>query len=236
MSEFSTARRFEGRAGELLKETEARGEPVYGIKPWYCSASIIEDGAKVAFIGANPGGGPRSEEDDKRLGYLERPYDQKYRYNAWLDDRHWEDGGQHQRRVIEAFEVLFGRQGRDILRDAACFNVVPLRTGNVAGLSRWTWERGVDWAMVVLEHVGPEVIVCNGNGSGRSAWNVFSDPQFGIVELEEAKVYGTFRLKRGRVARGKLAGAQVIGLPHLARMRSVPHLSDAALRLGFPSS
>ena len=232
MADFPTARHFERRAKQILKEAEARGEPVYGIKPWYCSASIIESGAKVAFIGANPGGGPQSEEDDRRLGYLKRPYDQKSPYNAWLDDRHWEgDGSRHQQRAIEAFEVLFGSQGRDILREAACFNVVPLRTGNVASLTQVTWNRGVGWAMEVLEHIAPEIIVCNGNGSGRSAWNVFSGLQPGT---EEAKVYGTFRLKRGRVARGKLAGAEVIGLPHLARMRSVPRLRDAARRLGFP--
>ena len=232
MADFPTARHFERRAKQILKEAEARGEPVYGIKPWYCSASIIEGGAKVAFVGANPGGGPQSEEDDRRLGYLERPYDQKSPYNAWLDDRHWEgSGSQHQQRAIEAFEILFGRHGRDVLRNAACFNVVPLRTGNVASLSQETWENGVEWAMAVLEHVAPDVVVCNGNGSGRSAWNVFSGLQPGT---EEVKVYGTFRLKRGRVARGKLAGAEVIGLPHLARMRSITRLKDAARRLGFP--
>ena len=75
MAKFPIARRFERRAKGLLKEAEARGEPVYGIKPWYCSASFIESGAKVAFIGANPGGGPQSEKDDKRLGILGQPYD-----------------------------------------------------------------------------------------------------------------------------------------------------------------
>ena len=113
----------------MLKEAKARGEPVYGAKPWYCSASIIERGAEVAFIGANPGGGPQSEAEDARLGYHKRPYDD-HRYNAWLDDRHWEgDGRGHQQRAVEAFEILFGSQGRNILRRAACFNVVPLPTG-----------------------------------------------------------------------------------------------------------
>ena len=236
MSEFPIARRFEKRSRGLLKEAKARGEPVYGIKPWYCSASIIEVGANVAFIGANPGGGPQSEEDDRRLGYLKRPYDHESRYNAWLDDKHWEDRGLHQQRAIEAFEILFGAQGRGILRGAACFNVVPLRTGNVATLAQATWESGVDWVTVVLEHVAPEVIVCNGNGSGRSAWNVFSDRRFDTTEMDEVKVYGTFRLKRGRIARGILAGAEVIGLPHLARMRSMPQLRDAARRLGIPKA
>ena len=78
--------------------------------------------------------------------------------------------------------------------------------------------------MGVLEHVSPEVIVCNGNGSGRSAWSVFS-----VTDCEQREVYGTFKLKRGRVAHGNLAGALVIGLPHLARMKSTPRLKDAAV-------
>jgi hypothetical protein len=235
VAKFTVARRFDRRARELLNEAKGRGEPVYGSKPWYCSASIIESGAKVVFIGANPGGGPQSEDDDRRLGYLTRPYNDP-QYNAWLDDEHWEDGGQHQGRTIEAFDVLFGSEGLDILRGAACFNVVPLRTVGVDKLVHATWDKGVDWTIAVLEHVAPNVVVCNGNGSsGRSAWNVFVDPRFAITAIEETQVFGTYRLKRGRIARGKLAGAEVIGLPHLARMKSIPKLRAAARRLGFPS-
>ena len=138
-------------------------------------------------------------------------------------------------RVIEAFEILFGRKGQHTLRRAACFNVVPLRTGKVECLSRATWEKGIAWTIEVLDHVEPEVIVCNGNGAGRSAWNVFNHRRFGIAGLEECEIYGTFRLKRGQVAHGSLAGATLIGLPHLGRMRSIPQLRAAVQRLGFPS-
>ena len=230
MAGFPIARRFEKKATELLEEAEARRESVYGIKPWYCSASFIDSGAKIAFIGANPGGGPQSQEDDKRLGILRQPYNDS-RYCAWLDDRHWEGDGSLQRRVIEAFEVLFGPRGRDTLRSAACFNVVPLRTGGVADLSQATWEKGIVWTVEVLEHIKPEVIVCNGNGAGRSAWNVFNRRRFVVAELEECTVYGTFRLKSGRIASQRLQGARVIGLPHLARMKSIASLRDAAIRL-----
>ena len=235
MAKFNVARRFDRKAQELLKEAQARGEPVYGSKPWYCSARIIEEGAEVVFIGANPGGGPQSEATDRRLGYLTRPYDDPD-YNAWLDDRHWEGDGGHQQRVAEAFEVLFGVEGAHTLRQAACFNVVPLRTSGVDDISKDTWAAGIDWTLALLEHMTPNVVVCNGNRSGgRSSWNVFDNPRFGITAVEATEVFGTYRLKRGRIARGKLAGAEVIGLPHLARMKSIPKLRAAARRLGFRS-
>ena len=230
MAEFPIARRFEKKAKELLEEAETRRESVYGIKPWYCSASFIEGGASVAFVGANPGGGPQSREDDKRLGILRQPYSDS-RYCAWLDDRHWEGDGSLQRRAIEAFEILFGPLGRETLRRAACFNVVPLRTGSVADLSQATWEKGIAWTVEVLEHIKPEVIVCNGNGAGRSAWSVFNRRRFVITEVEERTVYGTFRLKGGRIVGQRLRGAKVIGLPHLARMKSIARLRDASIRL-----
>ena len=233
MAKYSVARRFERSALEMLKEAESRGEPVYGVKPWYCSASLIERGAEVAFIGANPGGGAQSEADDNHLGILERPYDDRSLYNAWLDDTHWEGDGGHQQRVAAAFEILFGPNGQGTLREAACFNVVPLRSSGISALSTTTWQRGVDWTSQVLEHVQPSTVICNGNGSGRSAWNVFSGSRIGIEAVEEQKVYGTFRLKRGRIAHGKLSGAAVIGLPHLARMKSLPQLQQAAQQLGY---
>ena len=233
MAKYPVTRRFERSAQKMLKEAASRGEPVYGVKPWYCSASLIERGAEVAFIGANPGGGPQSEDDDRRLGILKRPYDDRSLYNAWLDDTHWEGYGGHQQRVADAFEILFGSNGRSILRKAACLNVVPLRSRGINSVSTTTWQSGVDWTSEVLEHVQPSTIICNGNGSGRSAWKVFSGSRIGIEAVEEQQVYGTFRLKRGRIKRGKLSGAEVIGLPHLARMKSIPQLQQAARRLGF---
>lgn len=216
---------FDRRAKEMLKGATTRGEPVYGIKPWYCSVRIIENGAKVAFIGANPGGGPQSEEDDKQRSILRLPYENK-KYNAWLDDTHWENGGEQQQRAIEVFRIFFGPQRAErILRNAACFNVVPLRSKEVKDLSLETWKKGVSWCVDVLEHVSPKVIVCNGNGNRRSAWSVF---RLDITELEERKIYNTFSLKRGRIACGKLAGALVIGLPHLSRMKSIRCLKNAA--------
>ena len=227
MPDHPKVRQFERRAKKLLEDAKSRGEPVFGIKPWYSAAEIIESGAKVALLGANPGGGSESEKEDERLGVLRRPYEES-QYNAWLDDQHWEaaTGGMssHQKSVREAFKILFRAHGEEVLRGAACFNVVPVRTSSVDDLSRITWKSGIDWVMAVLEHVAPEIIVCNGNGAGRSAWGALRIPQ-----PEQRNMYGTFRLKHGKIANGMLAGVRVIGLPHLARMRSTAKLRSAAV-------
>ena len=90
--------------------------------------------------------GARSQQDDDRIGRLRRPYEDP-RYNAWLDDRHWEGGGaSHQQRVLDAFRLLFGGSGGEgELRKAACLNVVPVRSVSTADLSSETWSSGVEW-------------------------------------------------------------------------------------------
>ena len=233
VSDYPTVRSFDKKAEELLKEAKSRGERFYGIKPWYCSARTIESGAKVAFIGANPGGGQQSEEDDKRLGVLDLPY-QDPDYNAWLDDTHWEGTGVPQTRARETFVILFGSRGHRVLRSAACFNVLPMRTSGTGSISQPTWNRGASWAVDVLEHVAPEVIVCNGNGPSKSPWSLFSESHFGIKNLKEEKLFNNFSLKQGRIASGKLAGTLVIGLPHISRVAPNPWVRDAASKFGYP--
>ena len=236
MPKYPVTRRFERKAKKMLAEAEACDDEVHGVKPWYCSAILIESGAKVAFIGANPGGGPESERADRRLGILTRSYKDS-RYNAWLDDTHWGPYGLvHQRRAVEVFEMLFGPQGREVLRSAACFNVVPIRSEDVKKLIEETWRSGVHWVTQVLEHSRPSIIICNGNDEGRSAWGVFRDRRFGIEEFEKQPVYGTCSLKRGSIARGKLAGAKVIGLPHLSYVKPDPWLKKADGLFKFAAS
>ena len=168
--EFPITYGFEQQARNICIQAETRGETVHGISPWYCAARLIEHGARVAFIGANPGGGAMSKEDDERVGRLRRPYEAS-QYNAWLDDMHWEGGGaSHQQRVIDTFKLLFGSsQGEYVLREAACLNVVPVRSVRTSELSRRTWSEGVEGVTQVLMHVAPGIIVCNGNGGGQVA-------------------------------------------------------------------
>ena len=39
---------------------------VHGFKCWYCDARLIEDGAKLAFIGVNPTGDQHDAAHDKK--------------------------------------------------------------------------------------------------------------------------------------------------------------------------
>ncbi len=233
--EFPITYGFEQLALNICDQAETRGEAVYGISPWYCAARLIEHGARVAFIGANPGGGVTSKRDDERVGRLRRPYRDPH-YNAWLDDTHWESSGaSHQQRVIDTFNLLFGSsQGQGVLREAACLNVVPVRSVSTADLTSRTWSEGVEWFTQVLTHVAPEVVVCNGNGGGRSPWSALESTGSGIAEVEQTDVYGTFRLKRGKIKDSNLNGAIVVGLPHLGRMRSIDRLRDATADWSLP--
>ena len=225
---------FTQRADELQEQAQARGEEVYGTKPWYCSTALIENGASIAFIGANPGGGPQDRSYDHQEGVLRKPYEKDRQYNAWLDDIHWGNNLRRptdlQNNVKYAFRVLFGEQGESILRNAACFNVVPIRSRNVSKLSQQTWTAGVAWCLDVADHVSPKVIICLGNGNTRSAWSVFAKRWMdtGMGEIEKQQVYGTFHLKHGRITVGTLANTLVIGLPHLSRMKNVHALQKTA--------
>ena len=207
------------------------------MKPWYCQVRLIENGARVAFIGANPGGGQLELEEDRESGGVDAPYDENRQYNAWLDDEHPRGSlGKNrmslQLRVKEAFRILFGEKGEDELRRAACFNVVPLRSGDVGGLSGETWTAGSSWCLDVIKHVSPEVIVCLGNGQ-RSPWSVLANRQmeFRMVDCERQKVYNKFYIKRARITAGYLKGSLVVGLPHLSRVSEMKDLRRAAERL-----
>lgn len=230
---MTKVREFTLRANQMYEEALNRGEEVYGIKPWYSSVRSIENGADIVFLGANPGGARVDQINDEQSGYLQLPYDENLHYQAWLDDRHWGDK-ELQKRAIEAFEILYssGERGRDALRNAASFNVVPMRSSDVNKLSRQTWNEGAKWCMEVLDHISPSIIVCLGNRKrpGRSAWSVVADERygFGIPEYEERPVNGTYNLKRG-FASLKEKDALVIGLPHLSYPVNMRKLREAAI-------
>ena len=224
---------FTGGAERIYESARTRGEITYGLKPWYCSAEIIENGADVVFIGANPGGGEQDWKDDLCSGGLEAPYERRRQYQAWLDDEHWGTSGDKQRglqaRVLEAFDILFTGNGEATLRNAASLNVVPFRSTGVEDLSTRTWNDGVKWSLGVIEHISPRVIVCLGSGVSKSAWSLFAGHKngFRMTEHEERHVYNRFCLKRGRATR-QLGGTLVIGLPHLSRIYDMQRLREVA--------
>ena len=222
-------------AERIYKRARSRSEITYGTKPWYCSVDKIENGAEVVFIGANPGGKKQAWKDDLLSGGLEAPYEKGRQYQAWLDDKHWGTSGDKQRglqaRVLEAFDILFSGDGEPTLRNAASFNVVPMRSGGVEDLSKQTWDDGVQWCSDVTENISPKVIVCLGNrkSPGRSAWSAVTDRRsgFGITRYEERPVNGTYNLKRGRASL-KSKDVLVIGLPHLSYPVDMRKLRKAA--------
>ena len=229
---------FTRRAASFHKDALARCEKIYGMKPWYCQVNLIENGARVAFIGTNPGGGKREQKIDRESGGVEAPYDENRQYNAWLDDEHLrgslgKNRTELQSRVKEAFRILFGERGESVLRRAACFNVVPLRSCDVSKLSGETWTAGSAWCLDVIKHVSPEVIVCLGNGP-RSAWSLLANQQIeiGMDDCERQKVYNNFYIKQARISAGCLKGSLVVGLPHLSRVVNMRCLRRAARRLG----
>ncbi len=229
-------RQFTHGANRIYKRARSRSEITYGTKPWYCSVDKIENGAAVVFIGANPGGEKQEWKDDLRSGGLEAPYEKGRQYQAWLDDKHWGTSGDKQRglqaRVLEAFDILFSGDGETTLRNAASFNVVPMRSGNIGNLSKETWRDGAAWCISVLEHISPSIIVCLGNGKSpsRSAWSVITDKRcgFGITRYEERPVNGTYNLKRG-CASLKSKDTLIIGLPHLSYPVNMEKMREAAM-------
>ena len=62
-------------------EEKAKGlspkEDFFGFKCWYCDAHLIENGAKRAFVGINPGGKHGDDKYDHQMGYLRAPYEKR---------------------------------------------------------------------------------------------------------------------------------------------------------------
>ena len=231
---MSVVEEFTHRAEQLHEAAQKRNDEVYGVKAWYSSINLIENGARVAFIGANPGGGQQEWKDDVESGGLQAPYDGNRQYNAWLDDEHWGASRNRQLglqgRVREAFRILYGEQSETVLRHAACFNVVPSRSPDVQKLSQETWMAGAFWCLDVTEHVSPETIICLGNGDGRSAWSIFASRWMGagVKDVRQREVYNNFSVKVCRISQGALEGALVVGLPHLSRVNKMDAVREAA--------
>ena len=229
---------FTRRAEELHEAAQARGESVYGLKPWYCSVNLIANGASVAFIGSRPAGNMQDFESDRRLGILNMPNDPGYQ--AWLHDTHWGQGAgiiKEQRKVWTAFEILFGENWRDTLLNTASFNVVASRFENSSHISNQTWMAGMAWCLDVLYHISPNVIVCLGNGEPnvKSAWSIFRRAYNGAAmpTFRHEPVSGNYSLKHGRIFEGPLRGAEVVGLPQLYMPVNMDGLRSAAERLGI---
>lgn len=217
--DFPTARSFQLQAERIAEELNDGN--IHGVKCWYSSARLIEDGAVRAFVGINPKGGSDAPRHDLRFDYLEMPYRnlrQRY-YNAWLDEI-WIDrdprphhGPVHQSAAVQVFQHMYHGSWEQVLRKTACFNVVPFRTMGVQVISTEAWKRGTEWALSVFEHVRPRLVICNGNSRSKSSWSVLSKA-YGIdsEEIAVGAAGSTATIKNGVIVSGPLRGSRVIGL------------------------
>ena len=210
------AKKMELKANKIAEEFE---DSIYGVKCWYSAARLFDQGAQIAFIGINPGGGDDSHShQDKDNGYLEKPY-KDTNFNSWLNES-W--GGKppgssgHQLSAQRVFKILYGDDWKKVLRNTACFNVAPFRTGNVDELPSGAWEAATYWFKQVIEHVKPKLIICNGNGEGLSPWSVISDKykldSENRIQIGKAKAY----LKQGVIQSAPLKNTRILALPHLS--------------------
>ena len=208
---FEFAHQLEDEAERAARRFENH---IYGIKPWYSYAGLLEGPTTRVFVGAQPGGRGQSQELDREHRHLERVYTDPG-YNSWLDDI-WECE-KTQERAHRAFKAMYGNDWEQVLRDTSCFNVAPFRAHSTEDLLGPAWEYAQGWFQRVLEQVKPSLIICNGNGGGRSPWTSI-DRLYSIDSGTPILVQGrAASLKDGTVVSGPIAGARIVGLPNLSR-------------------
>ena len=214
------ARQMERNAQDLARDFETQ---IDGIKPWYSYAGLFDRPATRVFIGLNPGGSSVSEDLD--VEYRSAVH-KNLRYCSWVDEA-WErrGGGLYpvgdsplQNRAQRAFRVMYEEGWEDVLRNTPCFNVVPFRTRRGADLPQRAWNAATVWFQEVLEHLRPNLIICNGNSAGRSPWSALAkyriepDASGDIPTRPGAGAY----IKIGKAASSPLAGTTILALPHLS--------------------
>ena len=212
----------------------ADGKRRTNIKPWYSPRSAFRQKGGVVVIGANPAGPPSSPPDDSiRAVYqanLERPD-----YNAYLcESWNGKELGCHklQLAVKRVFKLLYGNEWEQRLRDAACFNVCPLRTRrtNEEFLPSSIWLESKKWSTMVVNKLEPELIICVGDAvTGkkpiRSAWCAIG-PKQTICECVGEKA----RFRVGYAEIGESHVAKVVGIPHPTGAAYDPKRLEAAIQ------
>ena len=186
------------------------------VKPWYSSRAAFVPGVDVVVIGANPGGAADAPPNDAKIESYQRDLNRPG-FNAYLDES-W-DGARPgssklQRGVRMVFSTLYGgsSNGDDALRKSVCFNVCPLRTSNMSQLPPEVWSKSVRWSMEVLEHLKPNLIICNGI-SDSSPWAALGSS----LHQRDSERLGRTYIRYGIIASGDLQGTKVLGIPHLSR-------------------
>ena len=182
-------------------------------KYWYNPRCLFQSPAKRVFVGVFP----RREGDSwkrESLDYLDYSCEGEI-YNEWIDGE-WEGKGpEHQRLARVVYEELYGRdEWESKLRASPSFNVMPLRSYSVEDIPDAAWDKAAEWFLEVLDHLKPQLIICNGNGK-HSAWNILKPAEMWSEQVGNAKAY----LRLGKVTLASGHHARVIGMPLLSGAR-----------------
>ena len=195
------------------------------IKPWYSPYANFEpEACDVVVIGVNPGGNPRRPDNTTGPAYgvnLKKP---RGEYNAYLDET-WEGKtapgeGKLQRGVVRLFKTLYGADDWERqLRNAASFNVCPLRTRLAPHIPWVVWNESVPWCREILTYLQPQRIICNSNYRKRTPWTVVggSTSSMGFernVTRPQDEICA--KVQVGTAGLAGLNRCEVIGVPHLS--------------------
>lgn len=186
-------------------------------KPWYSHRALFQKGIKRVYIGIDPGGDPMFP--DNTTGPQYQTFLEGDSYNAFLDES-WTGSvageAPLQKRTRRVFhELSGGLSADDELRQTACFNVCPLRTGESNNIQSALWYESVEWCKRVIEDLSPATIICNGSAmSGRSPWAAIN-----VMQDWCAPVSRRAYLRTGIAHIGDTHATRVIGLPHLTGAR-----------------
>lgn len=172
-------------------------------------------GARVAFIGLNPGG---SEYDDNHGEFAMRPGKSAYRDERWAGRNPGDS--KLQKQVLALFDRL-GENPEDVLSG----NLVPFRSPNWASLkdSQKAIEFGEELWRDVLRKARPSLVVTMG-GEARDS----------VCRLLQIRNVSKTMVGWGNISasKGKFSGGTFVGLPHLSRFgildrpESSPYLDE----------
>lgn len=207
------ARKFIDRLIECkCLESELFGDH-RNFKPWYSHRSLYQAGITRVYVGIDPGGKPENPDATAGPGY--QRFLEGDNYNAFLDES-WKGNAVGeaplQNRTRRVFRELYGESvADDLLRQTACFNVCPVRTGESSNIQPDLWDESVRWFECVINDLKPTTIICNSSAmNGCSPWAALNVTQDWYERVNKRAF-----LRSGWIELTGTHKAKVIGLPHL---------------------
>ncbi len=181
----------------------------------YSPAKVL-DGARVAFIGLNPGGRSDSDEHPRFCTYSGSAYQNE----SWSG--HPQGQSPLQQQVLLLFSLLRVRA-----EHVLAGNLVPFRSPNWRSLPGHSTALrfGIDLWSDVLERASPSIIVTMGAIPNRAVCEILKPTRMEQAALSWGKA---------SVYYGRAGSRHFVGLPHLSRFRVFGRQeSTNALNLAF---